>query len=212
MKIYRDDSGIKCSLSSVTSIEVKEDYPIDKWSSPKAFEIAGIKGYEPMTAKELDTEDSQDECLDSEDYFLEEKFDGTRALMYFLPTEKELSLDDYEEDEYILRSVLKGGSNVVNGKVRIYEHFTKCGEDNAKFLAKEYGDGGYCGSTILNYKLKVMHDSKGLWITVDNFECVYPWNKVASVIEDMIAKGEYKPFSSCVRCFSRRISKRQTSM
>ena len=72
-----------------TDLQTNEDvvleamFPIDEWNTPEAYEFAGIKGYEPMTAKELETEEQQDEKLNSEDYFLEEKFDGTRALMYF---------------------------------------------------------------------------------------------------------------------------------
>ena len=74
----------------VTDQEVKvieEMFPVEQWNSPEAFKFANIKGYEPMTAKELETEEQQNEKLNSTDYFVEEKFDGTRALVYFLETE-----------------------------------------------------------------------------------------------------------------------------
>ena len=65
-------------------VEVIEKFPISEWDSPEAFKNADIKGYEPMTAKELETEEVQDEKMGDKSYFLEEKFDGTRALVYFL--------------------------------------------------------------------------------------------------------------------------------
>lgn len=61
-----------------------EQFPIEVWDSPEAFKFAGIKGYEPMTAKELETEEQQNEKFGDPNYYIEEKFDGTRALVYFL--------------------------------------------------------------------------------------------------------------------------------
>lgn len=77
-KFYALDPIIK------SEVEVSEDFPIEMWDSPEAFKFVGIRGYEPMTAKELETEEVQDSKLNSNDYFIEEKFDGTRALVYFL--------------------------------------------------------------------------------------------------------------------------------
>ncbi len=65
-------------------VELEEMFPQEDWDAPEAFKMAGIRGYEPMTAKELETEEAQDEKLNDPGYFLEEKFDGTRALVYFL--------------------------------------------------------------------------------------------------------------------------------
>ena len=65
-------------------IIIDEMFPADMWDSPEAFELARIKGYEPMTAKELDTEEAQDAKFNDSDCIIEEKFDGTRALVYFL--------------------------------------------------------------------------------------------------------------------------------
>ena len=67
--------------------ELEETFPIEEWDSPEAFKSANIRGYEPMTAKELDTEEAQDFNLNSTDNYIEEKFDGTRALVYFLSKE-----------------------------------------------------------------------------------------------------------------------------
>ena len=65
-------------------IVLKEDFPIEEWDCPEVFNEAHIRGYEPMTAKELETEEVQDEKLRDPSYFIEEKFDGTRALVYFM--------------------------------------------------------------------------------------------------------------------------------
>lgn len=73
----------KDSVTGADSI-LEEMFPIENWDCPEAFKFANIKGYEPMTAKELETEEQQDEKLNDSSYILEEKFDGTRALVYFL--------------------------------------------------------------------------------------------------------------------------------
>ena len=44
---------------------------------------AGVKPISPMLAKELEEEEKQDACLNSKDYYVEEKFDGTRATLHF---------------------------------------------------------------------------------------------------------------------------------
>lgn len=71
-------------LETGEQVEVRDMFPIEEWDCPEAFKFAGIRGYEPMTAKELETEEQQNEKLNSADYYIEEKFDGTRALVYFL--------------------------------------------------------------------------------------------------------------------------------
>ena len=47
------------------------------------YEKAGLKFISPMLAKELEEEGEQDACLNSSDYYVEEKFDGTRATLHF---------------------------------------------------------------------------------------------------------------------------------
>ena len=57
------------------------------WNCEEAYKFAKIRGYEPMTAKELETEEQQDEALNSSEYFIEEKFDGTRGILQFFSQE-----------------------------------------------------------------------------------------------------------------------------
>lgn len=65
-------------------VVIEELFPQEYWDTPEAFHQAGVRGYEPMTAKELETEEMQDEKLADPRNYIEEKFDGTRALLYFL--------------------------------------------------------------------------------------------------------------------------------
>lgn len=79
------DNKFYCNdLQTDKDVEIKEMFPSERWDCPKAFKMSGIRGYEPMTAKELETEEQQDERLIDPSYYIEEKFDGTRALVYFL--------------------------------------------------------------------------------------------------------------------------------
>lgn len=77
----------------VTVIETDKDmvleemFPVEQWNCIEAFHHADVVGYEPMTAKELETEEQQDNVLNSKDYFIEEKFDGTRAIVQFFKQE-----------------------------------------------------------------------------------------------------------------------------
>ena len=65
-KFYAEDNG--------EIIEISEMFPIEEWDDPIAFKMSNIRGYEPMTAKELDTEEKQDSRLNDSSYYIEEKF------------------------------------------------------------------------------------------------------------------------------------------
>lgn len=53
------------------------------YDSAEEYYDAGLKFISPMLAKELEDEEKQDACLNSTDYYIEEKFDGTRATLHF---------------------------------------------------------------------------------------------------------------------------------
>lgn len=66
--------------------KIAEDYFAGKikprfinYTEAEQYEGDGVMWLEPMTAKELE----DDSIFDSPDYYVEEKFDGTRALMHF---------------------------------------------------------------------------------------------------------------------------------
>ena len=94
--IYRSgDSFIVKNELIGEDVIIEESFPIEEWDCPEAFKFAGIRGYEPMTSKELETEEQQNSRFNSTEYFVEEKYDGTRALVYFLDTK------EYETEEPI---------------------------------------------------------------------------------------------------------------
>ena len=86
----------------------------EHYTSADMSERVGLKGYAPMTAKEIETEEQQDELLNDSNYVVEEKFDGTRALLYFLAPNK-VSKRDLSREEYLLRSTLQSGSQTHGG-------------------------------------------------------------------------------------------------
>ena len=66
--------------------ELEEMFPQEEWNCPEVYQFAGVKGYEPMTAKELETEEEQDEQFAIETNIIDEKFAGARGLnQYFCP-------------------------------------------------------------------------------------------------------------------------------
>ena len=83
--LHKENDGLFHATDPQTDEDViiTEMFPTEMWDCKEAFDFAGIKGYEPMTAKELDTEEAQLEKLNDPNYIIEEKFDGTRALVYF---------------------------------------------------------------------------------------------------------------------------------
>lgn len=82
--LRKSDGKFYCEDLTGDEVEIEETFPIEYWDCPEAFKMAGIRGYEPMSAKELETEEQQDERFKDPAYYIEEKFDGTRALVYFL--------------------------------------------------------------------------------------------------------------------------------
>lgn len=87
MKIKNDD-GLLIYEESGDMIEPLFDP--EEWDA-ETFKDANIKGYAPMLAKEISDDDKKEDAYNNQDYIVEEKFDGTRGLMYFFsqPTEDE---------------------------------------------------------------------------------------------------------------------------
>ena len=183
----------------------------EHYTSADMYEKAGLKGYAPMTAKEIDTEEKQDEILNDSHYVIEEKFDGTRALLYFLAP-KRLKRKQLSEEDYHLRCSLLRGSGFVHGSDRIYEFFlnNQSTKDRAEFLKSEYGIGG--GTVVFpNEEVWGNHNfnSKGYDITYDFSKTFsYSWTDISKTISAMIDAGEYYPQSGYSRCFSRRVSEK----
>ena len=62
-------------------------FPSSVWNSEEVYLQNGIIPLCPMTAKELDTDEKQEEAFNNSNNYVEEKFDGTRALLYFFSQE-----------------------------------------------------------------------------------------------------------------------------
>lgn len=54
----------------------------EDYTSKDMYEKDGVMWCVPMTAKEIESEDDQIKALSSEDHYVEEKFDGTRATLH----------------------------------------------------------------------------------------------------------------------------------
>jgi N12 class adenine-specific DNA methylase/adenine-specific DNA methylase len=89
--------------------------------------------------------------------------------------------------------VLCGGSNIQEGKFRIYSYFLQdhTAKDKADFLKNEYGTGGFSRTGFNEW-----HDSKGITYSRENNHMPYdkvilPWSKVAKRIDELITDGRY---------------------
>ena len=186
----------------------------EHYTSANMYEKAGLKGYAPMTAKEIETEEQQDAILNDSQYIIEEKFDGTRALLYFLAPKRlkrgDFSDSEFGEDEYVLRLSLLGGSGFTNGSDRIYEFFlsNKSATERANFLKDEFGTGG--NTLVLPDETRGWRDynAKGYEVTYNDRVLKYSWSSIADTISNMIDEGEFYPQKGFTRCFSRRVSEK----
>lgn len=186
----------------------------EHYTSADMYEKAGLIGYAPMTAKEIETEEQQDAILNDPQYIIEEKFDGTRALLYFLAPKrlkrKDFSSSEFGEDEFVLRHSLLDGSGFTHGSDRIYEFFlsNKSATERVSFLKDEFGTGG--NTLVLPDKTRGWrnYNAKGYEVTYNDRVLKYSWSSIADTISDMIDEGEYYPQKGFTRCFSRRVSEK----
>lgn len=123
-------------------IIIDEMFPVSEWDCPEAFEFAHIKGYDPMTAKELDTEEAQVSAFDNPDNIIEEKFDGTRALVYFL------SQQVFDPQENILIDEYTGYCRVFSRRISKKTGFYVENTDSLPHIRET--DAPALGGTILD--------------------------------------------------------------
>ena len=207
MQMIKNESG---QFEIVGKYNNKKYFPrFDHYASAEDYEAVRLKGYAPMTAKEIETEEQQDEILNDPNYIIEEKFDGTRALLYFLKPNN-FKRKGMSTEQVNFHSALERGSGFVEGKSRIYNMLTHC-EDYKEVVTAikdEYGTGG-CTHDFPTGRGSVDYNSKGLKVKpYDDTEYTYKWNEVAENIDEMIHFGEYYPEKAYTRCFSRRVSEK----
>lgn len=115
------------------------------------------------------------------------------------PSMQRSLFDTFEEktpEEKFTEEILKGGSGVSGGKIRIYTEYMKnpYEKDFARFLSREYGIGGRGGPDGINE----MHDGKGMRFSKKNIETEeveiavnLKWEQVAVKIADLIDGDNY---------------------
>ncbi len=107
--------------------------------------------------------------------------------------------DDFDTktpEEELTEKILKRGSGVSGGKIRIYTEYNKnpYEKDFVRFLSHEYGIGGFGGPDGIDE----MHDGKGIHFSKKNRETgeteidvKLKWEQVATKIADLIDKDNY---------------------
>lgn len=115
------------------------------------------------------------------------------------PSMQRSLFDEFEEktpEEKFTEEILKDGSGVSGGKIRIYTEYMKnpYEKDFARFLSREYGIGGRGGPDGINE----MHDGKGMRFSKKNIETEeveiavnLKWEQVAVKIADLIDGDNY---------------------
>ncbi len=115
------------------------------------------------------------------------------------PSMQRSLFDEFEEktpEEKFTEEILKDGSGVSGGKIRIYTEYMKnpYEKDFARFLSREYGIGGRGGPDGINE----MHDGKGMRFSKKNTETGeievavnLKWEQVAVKIADLIDGDNY---------------------
>ncbi len=120
------------------------------------------------------------------------------------------AFDEQTPEEKFTEQILKGGSGVSGGKIRIYTEYKKnpYEKDFARFLSREYGIGGRGGPDGIDE----MHDGKGIRFSKKNTETGeievavnLKWEQVAVKIADLIDgdnylnESEQKEYATLVR-------------
>ena len=115
------------------------------------------------------------------------------------PSMQRSLFDEFEEktpEEKFTEQILKDGSGVSGGKIRIYTEYMKnpYEKDFVRFLSREYGIGGRGGPDGINE----MHDGKGMRFSKKNIETEeveiavnLKWEQVAVKIADLIDGDNY---------------------
>ena len=106
------------------------------------------------------------------------------------------AFDEQTPEEKFAEQILKGGSGVSGGKIRIYTEYKKnpYEKDFARFLSREYGIGGRGGPDGIDE----MHDGKGIRFSKKNTETGetevavnLKWEQAAAKIADLIDEENY---------------------
>ena len=215
--LSRAEAGVEHTLVEVTKEESEEfERAFAEKKSDEQSE-SGIEDDEPtdeeieeaFAAAEAEETDSEGD-YDSEDYDYEEskkpakteKPENKGKRMFERrnrPSMQKSLFDAFETktpEQELTEQILKGGSGVSGGKVRIYTEYLKnpYEKDFVRFLSKEYGIGGRGGPDGIDE----MHDGKGIRFSKKNTETGetevavnLKWEQAAAKIADLIDEENY---------------------
>ena len=215
--LSRAEAGVEHTLVEGTKEESEEfERAFAEKKSDEQSE-SGIEDDEPtdeeieeaFAAAEAEETDGESD-YDSEDYDYEESRKPVKAekpenkgkRMFERrnrPSMQKSLFDAFETktpEQELTEQILKGGSGVSGGKVRIYTEYLKnpYEKDFVRFLSKEYGIGGRGGPDGIDE----MHDGKGIRFSKKNTETGetevavnLKWEQAAVKIADLIDEENY---------------------
>ena len=215
--LSRAEAGVEHTLVEATKEESEEferafaEKESDEQSEPETEddEPTDEEIEEAFAAAEAEENDGESD-YDSEDYDYEESRKPVKAekpenkgkRMFERrnrPSMQKSLFDAFETktpEQELTEQILKGGSGVSGGKVRIYTEYLKnpYEKDFVRFLSKEYGIGGRGGPDGIDE----MHDGKGIRFSKKNTETGeievavnLKWEQVAVKIADLIDQDNY---------------------
>lgn len=215
--LSRAEAGVEHTLVEVTKEESEEferafvEKESDEQSEPETEddEPTDEEIEEAFAAAEAEENDGESD-YDSEDYDYEEsrkpakteKPENKGKRMFERrnrPSMQKSLFDAFETktpEQELTKQILKGGSGVSGGKVRIYTEYLKnpYEKDFVRFLSKEYGIGGRGGPDGIDE----MHDGKGIRFSKKNTETGetevavnLKWEQAAVKIADLIDEENY---------------------
>lgn len=215
--LSRVEAGVEHTLVEATKEESEEferafaEKESDEQSEPETEddEPTDEEIEEAFAAAEAEENDGESD-YDSEDYDYEEsrkpakteKSENKGKRMFERrnrPSMQKSLFDAFETktpEQELTEQILKGGSGVSGGKVRIYTEYLKnpYEKDFVRFLSKEYGIGGHGGPDGIDE----MHDGKGIRFSKKNTETGeaevavnLKWEQAAVKIADLIDEENY---------------------
>lgn len=215
--LSRAEAGVEDTLVEATKEESEEferafaEKESDEQSEPETEddEPTDEEIEEAFAAAKAEENDGESD-YDSEDYDYEESRKPVKAekpenkgkRMFERrnrPSMQKSLFDAFETktpEQELTEQILKGGSGVSGGKVRIYTEYLKnpYEKDFVRFLSKEYGIGGRGGPDGIDE----MHDGKGIRFSKKNTETGetevavnLKWEQAAVKIADLIDEENY---------------------
>lgn len=186
-------------------------YPTDprpKFDYPVPYSTQGIVRLDPMTAKEIDDEETQESLLSDPNYIVEEKLDGVRMTLHFYsPRYRPSEPDSSKFHEELIVSFIYDTDFWCKHGDSIYHHFVEqSGSIDEEFLLslddfqRDYTTltGSDLCSSIKRKTLYVGHSPNKM----SRFGIDY----LSHVLVKLISGFMLYPKKSCCRLFSRRVS------